>query len=91
MSRLYNILGKMVVKKKTVTLTPTSYQSAGTALTTNIPLTKPIVAVYTTNRDGWRLFPTRDHRWSDTYWLIQSTIDMSGSYDLVIYYLDYDL
>lgn len=90
MSRLYNVLNKMIVKKKTATLTPTSYPNAGTALTTDIPLTKPIVAVYTTNRDGWRLFPTRDSRWSTTYWLIQSTIDMSGSYDMVIYYLDYE-
>ena len=90
MSRLYNALNKMIVKKKTVTLSPTS-TAAGTGMLTDIPLTKPLVAVYSTNRDGWRLIPLRDFRWSDTYWTIVSTQDMSGSYDLVIYYLDYDL
>lgn len=90
MSRLSSILSKLIVKKKTVTLSPTS-TGAGTGLLTDIPLTKPLVAVYSTNRDGWRLLPVKDFRWSDTYWTIVSTQDMSGSYDLVIYYMDYEL
>lgn len=89
--RLYAIINQLIPKKGTQSgLTPVQVGTTQIyALITNIPIAKPFLAAYSTNRDGWILIPTVDTRVSQSYWiLIPATGTLSGSYDLIEYYID---
>lgn len=89
--RLSAILNQLIPKKGTQSgLTPVQVGTTQIyALVTNIPITKPFLAAYSTNRDGWILIPTVDARVSQNYWvLIPAAGTLSGSYDVVEYYID---
>lgn len=91
LGRLSAIINKLVPKKGTQSsLTPVQVGTTQIyALVTNIPIAKPFLAAYSTNRDGWILIPTVDTRVSQSYWiLIPATGTLSGQYDLVEYYID---
>ena len=92
-ARLYKILGKIIPKKKTETLTPTQIGTSSMyVLQTTIPLTKPLLAAYPTNRDGWVFIPVAETRVSQTYWcLAASGATPSGSYNMVEIYLDIEV
>jgi len=92
--RLSAILNQLIPKKGTESgLTPVQVGPTQVyALTTNVPKEKPFLAAYSTNRDGWTLVPTFDVRVSQDYWiLIPAAGTLSGSYDIVEYYIDISL
>jgi len=92
-ARLYKILGKIIPMKKTETLTPVQVaQTQMYVVQTTIPLTKPLLAAYPTNRDGWVFIPVAETRVSQTYWcLAASGATPSGSYNMVEIYLDIEV
>lgn len=92
-ARLYNILGKIIPKKKTETITPTQIGTSSMyVLQTTVPLTKPLLSAYPTNRDGWVFIPVAETRVSQTYWcLAASGATPSGSYNMVEIYLDIEV
>lgn len=92
-ARLYKILSKIIPIKKTETITPTQIGTSSMyVLQTSIPLTKPLLAAYPTNRDGWVFIPVAETRVSNTYWcLAASGATPSGSYNMVEIYLDIEV
>ena len=89
--RLYAIINQLIPKKGTQSsLSPVQVGTTQIyALITNVPIAKPFLAAYSTNRDGWILIPTVDTRVSQDYWiLIPAAGTLSGQYDLVEYYID---